>query len=116
MENITYTLAHVGINGENAEQAQQLCSILSAIFGWEGKVGNSSCFAGKGIEIMKKPYLGTHGHIAIGVNDILGAISQMEAKGIVFDPATRKTDKEGNTKAIYLEGEYGGFALHLVQV
>lgn len=116
MENITYTLAHVGINGENAQQAQQLCDALSAMFGWPSKTGNSSCFAGKGIEIMKEPYLGTCGHIAIGVNDIEGAICQLEARGIAFDPATRKTDKDGNTKAIYLAGEYGGFALHLLQV
>ena len=33
-----------------------------------------------------------------------------------FDESSRKTDaKEGRTKAIYLQEELGGFALHLVQ-
>ena len=28
---------------------------------------------------------------------------------------TRKTDAKGNTKAIYIDGEFGGFAIHLVR-
>lgn len=113
---VTYTLAHVGINGDSAAQAGTLCHLLSELFGWQEKEGLSSFFSGKDIEIMKSPYLGTHGHIAIGVNDMQSAISDLEGKGVAFDPATRKTDAAGNTKAIYLQGEYGGFALHLVQI
>lgn len=113
---VTYTLAHVGINAAHAEQAGQLCRLLSGLFGWKEKEGNSSFFSGKGIEIMKTPYLGTHGHIAIGVNDMQAAIADLQTMGISFDPSTRKTDAQGNTKAIYLKGEYCGFALHLVQV
>lgn len=113
---VTYTLAHVGINGADSEQAGALCQVLCAMFGWKEKEGSSSYFAGKGIEIMKSPYLGTHGHIAIGVDNMEAAIAELEGKGIAFDPATRKTDASGNTKAIYLQGEYCGFALHLVQM
>lgn len=115
-DKVNYTLAHVGINADDREQAAMLCRLFGVLFGWKEKEGNSSFFADKGIEIMKEPYLGTHGHIAIGVNDMQAAMSELEAKGIAFDPATRKTDAEGNTKAIYLQGEYCGFALHLVQV
>ena len=32
-----------------------------------------------------------------------------------FDESSRKTDAKGRTKAIYLQEELGGFALHLVQ-
>ena len=28
---------------------------------------------------------------------------------------TRKTDAKGSTKAIYIDGEFGGFAIHLVR-
>ena len=35
--------------------------------------------------------------------------------GIRCLPETRKTDAKGNTKAIYIDGEFGGFAIHLVR-
>lgn len=36
-------------------------------------------------------------------------------QGVKFDESSRKTDAKGRTKAIYLQEELGGFALHLVQ-
>ena len=35
--------------------------------------------------------------------------------GVHCLPETRKTDAKGNTKAIYIDGEFGGFAIHLVR-
>ena len=63
---------------------------------------------------MKKPYLGTHGHIAIGTNYIERAIYHMELQGFEFDMDTAK-QKDGKLVAVYLKGELGGFAVHLVQ-
>ena len=79
------------------------------------KEGKSSVFAGTGIEVMKTPYLGTNGHIAVGTNDMERAVYHLERRGISFDEATAKRDEKGKLKAIYLEDEIGGFAVHLVQ-
>ena len=34
---------------------------------------------------------------------------------IKFDENTKKYDSEGNLAAVYFDGDFGGFALHLVQ-
>lgn len=43
------------------------------------------------------------------------AIYHLGLQGVKFDESSRKTDAKGRTKAIYLQEELGGFALHLVQ-
>ena len=109
------SLAHVGINCENAAEAEKTAKTLCALFGFEYKAGNSSDFAGSAVECMKAPYLGKNGHIAIGTNSIDRAIYHLGLQGVEFDESTRKTDAKGNTKAIYLKGEFSGFAIHLMQ-
>lgn len=110
-----FSIAHVGINCENADEAEKVAKMISVLFGFDYKAGNSSNFAGSAVECMKTPYLGTKGHIAIGTNNIERAIFHLGRQGVEFDEATRKTDAKGNTKAIYIKGEIGGFAFHLVQ-
>ena len=103
------TLAHVGINCGDAGEAEQTAKALCAIFGFEYKAGNFSDFAGKAVECMKKPGRGAHGHIAIAANSVDRAVYHLGRQGVEFDESTRKP------KAIYLKGEVGGFAIHLVQ-
>ena len=43
------------------------------------------------------------------------AVYHLGLQGVRFDQASRKTDAKGNTKAIYLQDEVGGFAIHLVK-
>lgn len=110
-----FELRHIGINGENEEEADKTASSFEELFGFAKKVGNSSIFAGTGIEVMKSPYLGKNGHIAIQTNYLERAIYHLEAKGYTFNYETRKVDKNGKMTAIYLNEEIGGFAVHLVQ-
>ena len=110
-----FELRHVGINCKNAEEAERTAKTIAALFGFEYKPGNSSDFAGSAVECMKSPYLGTNGHIAIGTNSVDRAVYHLGLQGVEFDESTRKTDPKGKTKAIYLKGEFGGFAVHLVQ-
>ena len=97
---ISYTLAHVGINCANAEQARKGAALFEAMFGLTMKEGNSSVFAGKAVELMKSPYLGANGHIAIGTPDVAAAVAKYKA--------------DGTLNAIYLADEICGFAVHLV--
>jgi len=109
-----FELAHVGINEANTDNALASANLLSQLFAFPVKEGSSSVFAGTAFEIMKNPFLGAHGHLAIAANDIRRAIAYLKRKGITTRPDTAK-EKDGKLKAIYLETEVSGFAIHLLQ-
>lgn len=73
------------------------------MFGFTSKEGNSSYFAGTGVEVMKTPYKGTNGHIAVSTNYIDRAVSYLEMLGYEFDMSTAKYDAKNNLKAVYLQ-------------
>lgn len=111
-----FELAHVGVNAANEAEAEKAADRFAFIFGMPTKAGNSSIFAGKALEVMKTPYLGANGHIAIATNYIVRAVNYLEnVLGVEFDEESAKRDEKGNLKAIYLKEEIGGFAVHLVQ-
>lgn len=109
-----FELAHVGINAANEEEAAKVANRLGFILGMPVKVGNSSIFTGTAVEVMKTPFKGTNGHIAIRTNYIERAVNYLESVlGVEFEEP--KKDEKGKYKAIYLKEEIGGFAIHLVQ-
>ena len=110
-----FELAHIGINAENEEEALKAAKMFEALFGFAVKPGNSSIFADKYVEVMKTPYLGKNGHIAIAANSVDRAVAYLERQGFAFNPDTAKKDAKGKTAAIYLKDEIAGFAIHLVQ-
>jgi len=107
-------LKHVGINSGNPEQAMKDAQAICRLLGWEVKEGNNSTFAGTAFELMKKPFRGTHGHVAIACNDIRRAKWHLERRGFVFDENSANM-VNGVMKAIYLCDEIAGFAFHLLQ-
>lgn len=108
-------IKHVGINANNADEAEGIANTFATFFGMAKKVGNSSIFCGTDVEIMKTPYLGKNGHIAIGTNYMDRAIYHLERMGAKFDMDTAKLNDKGKIKAVYLKDEIGGFAVHLLQ-
>ncbi len=54
----TFTLAHVGVNTENAEEALALAELLSGMFNLAPRHGQKSEFAGPYFECMKAPFHG----------------------------------------------------------
>lgn len=111
-----FELAHVGVNASSEEEAVKIANRFAFVFGMPVKAGNSSIFAGSALEVMKSPYLGKNGHIAIRTNYIERAVNYMEnVLGVHFAKDSAKRDAKGNLKAIYLDEEIGGFAVHLVQ-
>ena len=107
-------LRHIGINSDDEDEAAATARLLSSVFGLEYKPGSSSIFAGSEFEIMKNKGRGTHGHIAIAATDVDRAVYHLSKNGAAFDESTRTGDDKG-TKVIYLNGEFGGFAIHLVR-
>jgi len=109
-----FEFAHLGINEENKDKALNSASLLSHLFYFPIKEGTSSFFAGSGFEVIKNQYLGKHGHIAIATNDIHRAITYLKMKDVSVLPETAK-EKDGKIKAIYIDQEVSGFAIHLFQ-
>ena len=109
-----FEFAHLGINEENKAKALNSANLLSRLFYLPVKEGTSSFFAGSCFEVIKSQYLGKHGHVAIATNDIHRAIAYLKTKGILILPETAKEDK-GKLKAVYLNQEISGFAIHLLQ-
>jgi 2-dehydro-3-deoxyphosphogluconate aldolase/(4S)-4-hydroxy-2-oxoglutarate aldolase len=110
-----FELGHIGINMPDASASLELAQSLAGLFSLALKEGNSSNFAGKGFEVNKSKGLGSHGHIAVQTNSITRAIAWLERKGVSVDMNTAKKDAAGNFPAVYLKGEFGGFAVHLLQ-
>ena len=109
-----FEFAHLGINEENKDKALNSANLISHLFYFPIKEGTSSIFAGSGFEVIKNRFLGKHGHIAIATNDIHRAIAYLKMKDISILPETAK-EKDGKLKAIYIDQEVSGFAIHLLQ-
>jgi 2-dehydro-3-deoxyphosphogluconate aldolase/(4S)-4-hydroxy-2-oxoglutarate aldolase len=110
-----FSVAHIGINSGNEEDAIKGAKLFNRLFGHPLKHGNSSVFTGENIEFMKTPGLGAHGHIAIKTNSLPRAAAYLERSGIALDYESAQKDPKGNITALYLKEEVLGFALHLVQ-
>jgi 2-dehydro-3-deoxyphosphogluconate aldolase/(4S)-4-hydroxy-2-oxoglutarate aldolase len=110
-----FELAHVGINEADETQAGKTAKSFSDMFGFAYKPGNSSVFAGSYIEVMKTPYLGKLGHIAIRTNYIDRAVNFLKTAGIKFNDDSAKYNDKNKLIAVYMQDEISGFAVHLVQ-
>ena len=113
--NHSFELLHIGINTGSPDEARSLAAQLSDMFHLNPKHGNKSEFAGTYIECMKAPFCGTNGHIAMGTANVDGAVAELTEKGYTFNKDTAAYNDDGTLKNIYLNGEFGGFAIHILQ-
>ena len=109
-----FTMVHVGLNCANPEEAEHVADEFDQAFGFTKKVGNSSVFASTYMEMMKAPFHGTHGHIAVATNSVKRALYQLEKRGYKVKEGSIKYNAEGIMNVAYLDHEFGGFAVHLV--
>ena len=112
---LDFKVVHVGINCQDATEAESVADMFDNAFGFAKKIGNSSIFAASYVECMKSPFKGRLGHIAVSTNSVKRAVYQLKAKGYEFDESTYQYDKAGNLTVAYLTADFGGFAVHLVQ-
>lgn len=110
-----FALEHVGINCACPEEAADLAQTLSALFNLNPRHGNKSEFGGDYFECMKAPFLGTKGHIAMRTDDLDAAVEELKQKGYSFRMDTAAYTDDGRLKNIYLDGEFGGFAIHILR-
>ena len=110
-----YSLAHIGINCDNDEEAWNIAGFFQTFFGFEAKENAGAIFSDIYIENLKSSYLGKHGHIAITVNSVERAKRCLERQGISFREESAVIRADGTMQAIYLQEEPGNFAIHLVK-
>ena len=113
---VEFKLAHVGLNCGSPREAEALAGLLGRMFDLPGRATPVSHFAGDAFECMNDSSRGTNGHIAMGTNDIFGAMELLRARGFTFDESSAAYTPEGKLFLIYLDGEFGGFAVHLFQL
>ncbi len=113
--NCKFELEHVGVNTPDPEAAARLAQLLSLVFNLEPRHGQKSEFAGPYFECMKAPFLGKNGHIAMRTPDLAAAMEELKAKGFAFNMDTAAYTPEGHIKNVYLQDEFGGFAIHIMQ-
>ncbi|AEV29755.1 Entner-Doudoroff aldolase [Sphaerochaeta pleomorpha str. Grapes] len=106
--------AHLGINNENAEEAEKDIKGFEAL-GMTTKRGNSSVFMNTTIEVLPKMYLGKNGHIGFRCFDIERTLVYLAKHGFTPDESTIARDAKGNIKVCYLKENLSGFAVHLVR-
>ncbi len=110
-----FELVHVGLNCANPEEAESVADKFETAFGFGKKIGNSSVFASTFIEMMKTPFRGDKGHIAIATNSVKRAVYQLKMRGFEADETSFKYDASGELTVAYLKDQFGGFAVHLVK-
>jgi 2-dehydro-3-deoxyphosphogluconate aldolase / (4S)-4-hydroxy-2-oxoglutarate aldolase len=109
-----FSFAHLGMNGSGAEGAVKDAAAFASLFGLATREGSGSIFMSEVIELLKAPFRGEHGHIAIRCNSIERALPYLRSKGIGSVAETMKSDK-GVIKSGYLDLSIGGFAIHLLR-
>ena len=92
----------------------EIAGQLSDAFGIDIKEGRSSNFAGSLFEVMNTQFRGGKGHIAIRTNNIDRAVYYLSKRGYETDESSMVI-KNGKKIAVYLNDEFGGFAIHLLQ-
>lgn len=113
-----FEIVHVGINCENAAEAEQCAEQFATLFRLAVNPAKESAdarFTGTQIEWMKAPGRGRNGHIALATADLPAARRYLEEKGFAFDDDSIKRMADGRILVIYAKQEIGGFAIHLMQ-
>ena len=107
---------HMGINNENAEEAQKGAKLFELMFGMPLRETSKSIFAGDAFEFMCGKGPGKCGHIGIRTNFVDRAMAYFKRMGFEFDEESVTYDaKSGKPKFVYFKDEICGFAVHLVQ-
>ena len=109
-----FAFAHLGINGQDEADCRATAAGFEQLFHLGLKEGSSSIFASKRIEITREPRQGARGHIAIRCNQVDRAVAHFAGLGIGTLAGTA-AGAPGALKAVYLDLQLGGFAVHLLR-
>ncbi len=112
---LAFELRHVGINTPDAQTADETAGAFEKLFGFKKEDRGGAYFAADYIEVMKKQFYGTHGHIAVAAAHADRAAYQLERAGARFNWDSAGYNPDGRLRVVYLQDEIGGFAVHILQ-
>ncbi|MCI8650712.1 MAG: VOC family protein [Anaerotruncus sp.] len=115
VKSLNFSLAHLGVNQETKEEAAHTVALMKDLFGFESTETEGSYFVNDQFEVMKMPFLGRLGHVALYTDDAVKAKAYLEGKGVAFDETTAGYDANGRLMVIYFKDEIAGYAFHLKQ-
>lgn len=110
-----FKLAHIGVNCADEKEARKCAAICDMMFGFTPKEGSLGIMCDAQIELMKGPYFGSYGHIAIFTNFIERAMKYFERMGFEFEENGLLYNAEGKLNAAYFKGDFFGCAIHLLR-
>ncbi|WP_428066201.1 bifunctional 4-hydroxy-2-oxoglutarate aldolase/2-dehydro-3-deoxy-phosphogluconate aldolase [Candidatus Proelusimicrobium volucris] len=110
-----FFLKHVGINSADEKESNATADAFEKLFGFKKQDFGGAYFNDTFVEVMKKPFYGRHGHIAIGVNNMERALYRFRKAGVAFIEESAGYNPDGSLRVIYFKEEIGGFAVHIVQ-
>lgn len=113
VEQFDMYVAHVGINASNADEAEKIANLFTALMGLPTIEQPPSFFVGTLVEVMKQNGRGTKGHIGFHVNNIPAAEKCFAGRGFEIDETSRRLNPDGSTFLVYFKDEIAGFAIHL---
>ncbi|WP_251449104.1 VOC family protein [Vermiculatibacterium agrestimuris] len=116
VKELGFELAHIGINQTDTAEGKATAELLCSLFGFACRETEGSYFVGKDeFEVMKSPFLGELGHIAIRTTNTEKAMAYLKEKGIEFDMSTANKGPGGEIRVIYFAKDIAGFRIHLTQ-
>lgn len=108
-------IRHIGINCNGDGEAAGVADLLCRFFDVEADDRGGAIFAGTLFEVLKSPFRGEKGHVAIATNSPDRARAHLEKLGFEFDESTASYQPDGRLKVVYTKSDIGGFAFHLIQ-
>lgn len=112
---LAFFLKHIGINSADEKESNATADAFEKLFGFKKQDFGGAYFNDTFVEVMKKPFYGRHGHIAIGVNNMERALYRFRKAGVAFIEESAGYNPDGSLRVIYFKEEIGGFAVHIVQ-
>lgn len=112
---LAFELRHVGINTPDAQTADETAGTFEKLFGFKKEDRGGAYFAADYIEVMKKMFYGTHGHIAVSTANADRAAYHLQRQGTRFNWNSAGYNPDGRLRVVYLQDEIGGFAVHILQ-
>lgn len=110
-----FFLKHVGINSADEKESNATADAFEKLFGFKKQDFGGAYFNDTFVEVMKKPFYGRNGHIAIGVNNVERALYRFRRDGVPFIEESSGYNPDGSLRVIYFRDEIGGFAVHIVE-
>ncbi|HAR80465.1 MAG TPA: 2-dehydro-3-deoxyphosphogluconate aldolase [Succinivibrionaceae bacterium] len=110
-----FSVGHVGINANTPDNAYKVTDEIISLFGTDKRDTELSLFTGSLAEVLKKPFVGEHGHVCVDTRDLPRAMAMLKRKGVEFDEKSYAYDANGKLVTAYMKNEIGGFAFHVRQ-